>query len=882
MTALPDVADPRTRVTSLRTQYEPGLLGVPPGPILLTWTARSEDPTARQLAHQVRHRSDGDAAWTVVEPTAGDESVEVAAGSLSSRERRQYAVRIATESGWSAWSDPTSVETGPMPGDWRATAITTPSEVEGPAPIFRTEFDLAGPLHRARLHVTALGVFDVRINGRLVSDAVLSPGWTVYRDRILVDTYDITDALVKGRNAIAVTVADGWYRGRLGFIGRTAIYGDQLGVIAQLEVDGQDIVVTGESWRAGLGEVRSASIYDGTQTDLREQHGDPSVVGFEDSTWAFATPLELDPSMLEPRGFAPVRSFDELTPTLSRRDERIQLDCGQNLAGWVRLTVRGRPGQRVRIRHAEVLEPGGELHTAALRTARATDEYILATSDETVLEPRFTFHGFRYAEVETEAEVVSAVAVAISTDIAPRAAFASSHPTLDAFHHNVVWSQRSNFLSIPTDCPQRDERLGWTGDAQAFAATANTLFDTATFWQSWLRDLELEQTDAGGVPSIVPNILGPDDMQVSGVSADTMGRAGWADAATIVPLSIFESFGQREVVRRQLDSMRRWVEHLRRRAGDDVLLPTEPFQYGDWLDPDAPAGRPWAAKTDATYVANAFYVRSARLLAHAERLVGDPDHGAFYDRLADDVADATWARWGMEAVTTQTGAALALEHGIAPEAVRAEVAAALADDVRRSQGRIATGFLGTPLVLHALSRSGHLTEAYRMLLRRQAPSWLYQVDQGATTVWERWDALLPDGSIHTGDMSDTREGDSMLSFNHYAYGAVVDWVYRNVAGLAPDIADPGYRTIHVAPRPARSLTRARAHIDAPYGRVAIAWELTDDGFVADLTVPFGSRAVLDLPVSERSRVTVDGAPAGAELRHGEYRLHVTDPAVVPL
>jgi alpha-L-rhamnosidase len=364
-----------------------------------------------------------------------------------------------------------------------------------------------------------------------------------------------------------------------------------------------------------------------------------------------------------------------------------------------------------------------------------------------------------------------------------------------------------------------------------------------------------------------------------------MGRAGWADAATIVPLAVYESYGSDVILARQLDSMRRWVEHLRRRAGDDVVLPTEPFQYGDWLDPDAPGDRPWEAKVSSDFVANAFYVRSARLLAQAERIVGDAGRAGEYDALAERVAAATFDRWGAEAVTTQTGAALALEFGLCPADARDGIAAGLAEDVRRENGRIATGFLGTPLVLFALSRHGHLDEAFLMLLRREAPSWLYQVDRGATTVWERWDAILPDGSIHSGAMDampseeTEREEGSMLSFNHYAYGAMIDWVYRTVAGLAPDAADPGYRTVHVAPRPAEGLDHASASIQTPLGRLAIDWHVDGDVFEATLDVPFGARAVLDLPVTAGSTATVDGAPASDQLFHGTHRIVVTAPAV---
>ncbi len=377
--------------------------------------------------------------------------------------------------------------------------------------------------------------------------------------------------------------------------------------------------------------------------------------------------------------------------------------------------------------------------------------------------------------------------VAISSDTPRRGDFACSHPVLGRLHENVVWSQRDNFVSVPTDCPQRDERLGWTGDAQAFADTASTLFDAEAFWRSWLRDLALDQHPTLGVPTVVPDVV------IDG--EPRFGRAGWADAATIVPWSVYEAYGDPSVLADQRDSMAQWLESLAARRGADGLLPPS-MQFGDWLDPDAPSDRPWKAKADSTYIANAFLVHSAHLTADAARALGDGALEARARWLADDVAPRTWERWRDHALTTQTGCAVALRLGVAPDADRPAVAATLARLVRDADGRVATGFLGTPLVLPALAEFGHLDEAYLMLLRRDDPSWLYQVEQGATTVWERWDAIRPDGSIHPGtmapppDMTGSDE-EHMLSFNHYAYGAVIDWVYRHLAGLAPDRAAAG-------------------------------------------------------------------------------------------
>lgn len=876
--------DAATRVVGLRTQHGAGLLGVPLRGLRLSWRAETDDPEAHLIGYQIASGAP-EGELEPLDAVAGHRTTGVEIpGELAPRERRAFSVRVATTAGWSAWSPPLVVEAGVDGPDLVAAVIGRDTPADGPVPLLRTEFLLDRVPASARLRLSALGLVDAWINGVRATDALLTPGWTSYQERVLVDTLDVTALLREGVNVVVLAVADGWYRGSFGFARRQAIYGDRTGALAQIEADGEIVAKTDASWQAGFGAIRSASIYDGTVTDLRLD--DPGVhrPGFADGGWTAASVVEVDQARFEPRSAPPVRVVAELPMTASSHDGRTRLDGGQNVSGWVRLTVRGRAGDVVTVRHAEVLEPSGDLHVKALRSARATDVYTLDRDGEHTLEPAFTFHGFRYADVDG-AEVVSATAVAISSDLAPRSTFSSSHEALDRFHSNVFWSQRDNFVSVPTDCPQRDERLGWTGDAQAFAATANTLMDAESFWMSWLRDLEIDQTDEGGVPSVVPDIIRPQDMLMGGVPTENMGRAGWADAATIVPLAVYESYGSDEVLARQRGSMRRWVEHLRRRAADDVVLPGGEFQYGDWLDPDAPGERPWEAKVSSDFVANAFYAHSARLLARAERVLGDADAAEEYENLADRVGAATFERWGEEAILTQSGAAMALEFGIAPVARRDEIAAGLAENVRREGGRIATGFLGTPLVLFALSNAGYLDEAYLMLLRREAPSWLYQVDRGATTVWERWDAILPDGSIHSGAMDalpseeSAREEGSMLSFNHYAYGAVIDWVYRTVAGLAPDAADPGYRTVRVAPRPASGLDHASASIRTPQGRLAIDWRVVDGVFEAILDVPFGSRAVLDLPVTEGSVVTVDGATGREELAHGSHRLVVTEPRI---
>jgi alpha-L-rhamnosidase len=688
-----------------------------------------------------------------------------------------------------------------------------------------------------------------------------------------------------GANVIGITLGDGWYRGKLGFMSQYNFYGDKTSVILQLELTNTDgskeVIASDDSFKVSQGEVRFGDIYDGSTIDYNHAQPGWDKPGFDDSKWAKPVVREIVKSRLSPRIAEPIVKIDEFPMRLTKQSDRVLLDAGQNVSGWVRLVVDGKKGQKVTVRHAEILEPGQKLHTKALRSAKATDNYVLAKDGRHVLEPRFTFHGFQYADVVTDAEVISGVAIAVSSNTAKRSSFNSSDTRLNRLHQNVVWSQRDNFVGVPTDCPQRDERLGWTGDAQAFANAANTLVDAESFWRSWLIDLELDQDEKGDVAAVVPDILkeSPDE------AWEIMGRAGWADAATIVPYSIYESFGSKQILTQQLNSMRRWTEALHNRRAGNKFLPTE-FQFGDWCDPDAPDDQPWLSKVSADFVANCFFAHTADLTARVEALVGTAEGVKRYTDLFNELRTNIWAEMGEEALSTTAGCSIALEFDICPEGERAKVAKTLADMVRKDNGKITTGFLGTPLILHALSKNGYSEEAYLMLMRREIRSWLYQVDMGATTIWERWDAIRADGSIHSGEMAtdnDAQADPSMISFNHYAYGAVVDWVYRNVAGLAPTEADPGYRTTVVAPKPAAGFSFAEAQIETPFGELAIDWEITVSGdLVATLEVPFGVTAKLELPVSDSSEIMLNGSKVanGSQVGYGSYVAVVSNPAIV--
>ncbi|GAA4045484.1 family 78 glycoside hydrolase catalytic domain [Agromyces indicus] len=846
-------------ITPVRFEHHRDALGIGEAEPRLSWIVESAPAGWRQARYEVESRAtDGAAPAVHAVDSADSVLMPWPFAPLASRERREVRVRVTGEGGaaseWSEWS---AVEAGLLePSDWQARMVGPDPDgafAGERSPLVRGIADLDDvPIVRARLYATAHGLVELEINGVRVGDHELTPGWSAYESRLRYATFDVTDLLRPGRNVLGAWLGDGWWRGRLGWDGRDGFYGDRLGVLAQLEVEYADgrrqVVASGTDWMVGSSAIRASDLYDGEDFDARAHEAAWSTAGVDDAGWEASVAQDRDPATLVAPDGAPVRVVETLPVReviTSPSGKRI-LDFGQNLVGRLRITVSGEAGDVVTFRHAEVLEHG-ELATEPLRTAKATDRYTLRGDGEETWAPRFTFHGFRYAEVDgwpDEFDPAAIVAEVLSSDLERTGEFAASDPLVERLHENVVWSMRGNFVDVPTDCPQRDERLGWTGDLQVFAPTASFLADASGFLASWLRDLAAEQTRYGGVPMIVPAIT----------VGNTGPTAGWADAATVVPWTMYERFGDLGALERQFDSMAAWVDQVEAAAGEDRIW-SAGFQFGDWLDPLAPAGRPEAAQTYPEIVATAYFARSARIVADAAALIGRDDDAARYGALADEVRAAFHreyvARSGRLLSDSATAYALALQFDLIPDdGERRRAADQLADIVRGNGFRIATGFIGTPLITDALSANGHADVAYRLLLQTEAPSWLYAVKQGATTIWERWDSMLPDGTVNPAGMT---------SFNHYAFGAVGDWLHRVVAGLAPDA--PGYRRIRFAPQPPRrGLTSASAKLRTPYGTASSAWRLADGTLELEVTVPVGATADVVLP-------------SGAEhlgLEHGTY------------
>ncbi|HEX7491151.1 MAG TPA: family 78 glycoside hydrolase catalytic domain, partial [Candidatus Limnocylindrales bacterium] len=799
----------------------------------------------RQAAYEIDVTEDGGPAWSSGRIESAD-SVLVAwpAPGLASRDRRKVRVRVWGAGGdASAWSDSAAVEAGLLSADdWSAELIGPDRDLgdrpDRPPVMFRQEFKLRGAVVQARLYVTAHGVYEATINGQRIGDQVLAPGWTSYKHRLRYQTFDVTALLASGANVVGATVAEGWYSGHLGFHGgRRRIWGEDVAFLAQLEVRYADreveAIVTDGDWLWANGPTTSAGIYAGETHDARLDPRD----------WAPVRMLGREQAELVAPVGPPIRRTQELAAVAITTSPtgRTIVDFGQNLVGRVRLRVSGDAGTTITLHHAEVIE-NGEVATRPLRGAAAVDSYTLRGGGVEEWEPRFTSHGFRYVDVEGWPGALRSEdirAIVFHSDMARTGWFECSEPLLNRLHENIVWTMRGNFMDVPTDCPQRDERLGWGGDLSIFAPSASFLYDCSGTLSSWLADVAIEQAAYGTVPFYVPWFQITWPLAPSSV---------WGDVAVTVPWLLYERFGDAGLLRRQYSSMKAWVDQITEIAGPSHLWQSG-LHLGDWLDPSAPADAPEAARTDRYFIASAYHALTAQILARTADVIGETADARHYGELATAIREAFRAEYvsanGLVVSDAQTAYSIALEFDLLTGAQRERAGRRLVDLVRANDHRIGTGLVGARLVADALTNAGAIDTAYHLLLQRKAPSWLYPVTMGATTVWERWDSMLPDGSLNPGDM---------LSFNHYSLGSVADWLHRTVAGLAP--AEPGYRRMLVAPRPGGGLSRASAAHETPYGRAEVAWTRDGARLDVDVLVPVGATATVRLPDPEWKEVEV--------------------------
>lgn len=710
--------------------------------------------------------------------------------------------------------------------DW----IASPENEIEALPVFVRRFELDKEVSLARVYVSSLGIYEIELNGEKVGKEYFSPGWTNYKERIQYQTYDITKQVAK-ENKIELTVANGWYKGILGFDLKANRYGDRLAAIAEVHLtftDGtKEIIRTGKDWKVKEGKTRYAELYMGETIDHT----------VKDNEEKNAVVYEYDKSILIGQENEPVRITEKLNviKKIETPKGETVLDFGQNITGVVELVTKQDKGKEIVIRHAEVLDKDGNFYPDTLREAISIDRFTCSGEQDT-FRPRFTFHGFRYIAVEglSYEEVIPEefTACVMHSDMKQTGEFETSHKAVTQLQRNIQWGQRDNFLDIPTDCPQRDERLGWTGDAQVFARTAAFNYDVTLFFRKWLRDLKSEQTKEKGVPHVIPDILGIKE-----------GAAAWSDAAVIIPWTMYQMYGDKRVLEEQYDSMKDWVDYMHAQSGDNCLWQTG-FQYGDWLALDKEEismGR--TGSTDVYLIASAYFAYSTSLFIKVAEVLNRSEdiekYRSLYERIKANFNKEYITTTGRIVSDTQTAAVVALHFDLVEEKYRERVLSTLVDKLGKFKNHLTTGFVGTPYIAHVLSNNGKHEMAGELLLKEDFPSWLYSVKMGATTIWERWNSIHFDGTFDESGMN---------SLNHYAYGSIGDWMYQQLGGL--QIINPGYKKSRIAPRFIKGITSAKASLETPYGMLSCKWECVDKQINITIQIPENTTAVLNLPEKE--------------------------------
>ncbi len=853
-------------VESLKTEYHTNPIGITQQNPRFFWKLKSGEQNTMQTGYHIQASLSPDFEKTdhIVwdsDFVNSEESIHIPyqGDELQSGKRYYWRVRVKdNHNNTSGWSETAYWEMGLLnDSDWKAQWIEVPWEeskkMSPPAPMLRHNFTLRDEVASARAYASCFGLYEMEINGQKVGDQLFTPGWTNYKERVQYQTYDITDLLEKGDNAVGVTLGDGWYRGFIGWGHQRNYYGETLAFISQIHVtykDGStDIIITDNDWCAATGPIIKSDIYNGEYYDARLEKEGWSMASYDYSDWESVQTKKIDHiNLIAPQG-PPVKKIQELKPVnvLFTPEGDTVLDMGQNFVGWMKIKVKGPKGKKITLRHAETLDKHGNFYTENLRSADQENVYILKGEGTEIWEPHFTFQGFRYVAVHGYPGNINApdafTGIVIHSEMEPTGHFDCSHPLLNRLQHNIVWGQKSNFLDIPTDCPQRDERLGWTGDILVFASTANIYMNTASFLSNWLSDLKSEQFENGAVPHVIPNVLGD----------NAGGSSGWADASTVVPWSVYKSFGDKHILEQQYESMKKWVGYMKERAASqgDPHIWTGDFHFGDWLSFStiSRANYP-GAHTHTDLIATAYFAHSTRIALKTATILGKEKDILYFSKLFSKVKTAFQNEFmtpnGRLSSDTQTAYLLALQFDLLPEEFRQNAAEYLVRDVRH-HGHLTTGFLGTPHLNHVLSEFGYTEEAYNLLMREQYPSWLYPVTMGATTIWERWDGIKTDSTFQSKGMN---------SFNHYAYGAIGEWLFKEVAGIQNSL--PGYKNIVIHPNPGGNLSHARAFQNTLYGKVSSEWYFSENNFVLTVKIPANTKAEIILPHAEEKNIKMDG------------------------
>jgi len=860
-------------VDRLRCEYGGNPLGIDAVRPRLSWILLSDHRNTTQAAYHIqvaatRHELT-DASRLVwdsgVVESASSIWVDYEGPKLVSLRRYWWRVKVRDNHGQeSDWSRPAWWEMGFLsPSEWTAQWITPDLEEkdeDNPCPILRKEFGLKGQVKSARAYVTSLGLYEMGINGRRVGDARFTPGFSSFHKRLHYQTYDVTDYLREGRNAVGVFLADGWYRGHLWFKAKPNVFGRELALLAQIRVEYEDGTIetigTDSSWQCTTGPILSSDLYYGEVYEARREIPCWSEPRCEYDKWRKVERLEYGKAHLVCSPCGAVKATEEIRPQRILRTPKGELvvDFGQNIAGVVRLQVEGGSGTEITLSYCEELTPDGNFNIEQLdllghqrRAGRfyQIDRYVLKGGPE-VIEPRFTFHGFRYVKIEgypDELDLGKMTGLVIHSDLPVTGDFSCSSPLINKLQQNILWSQKGNFLDVPSDCPQR-EKMGWTGDIQIYAPTACFLMDCSGFLVKWLQDLKADQRDDGLVPHVIP---WPPDYPVYG-PLGVGGSSGWGDACIMVPWILYLYYGDKRILDEMYGAMKKWIGFIERRAQGYIW--DKGMHWGDWLEP----GRrtyyyflPWAPKG---YVATPFFANSCYLLSKIAKVLGKVNDAQHYKELSGKVKEAYIKkcvdRDGRVKPSRQGAYVLALAHDMVPDEIKPRLAAHLAKLVKDRGNHLDTGFLATPHLCQVLCDNGYEGIAFEVLNQDTIPSWLYEVKKGATTVWEAWDCLKNDGKLRKG-----------MSFNHYAFGAIGAWLYRYVAGIGLDEANPGGKHFILSPHPGGGLTEAQATYQSSYGEVRSAWKLSEGWMTCSITVPANSTANVRLPKAIKSGVSVD-------------------------
>ena len=848
------------KLQNLTTENLKNPIGIDAEKPRFAWQLISDKKNVKQTAYEIQVKNGKKVVWSSGKVNTSNSVFNAYQGEkLPSNTRFTWQVRVWDNQGQTSEWASANFQTALNKGDWKAKWISSGfanDTVNGVVPMFRKSFETKKKIVNATAFVTARGLYEIQVNGKRVGDAFLTPGWTSYNKHLQYQAYDVTNLITSGKNAIATTLGSGWYRTRLAWLHQQNIYGKETALLFQLELtysDGsKESIVSDNSWKVAESDIRFAEIYDGEVIDARKRIANWASTTFNDTDWKNAVEKNFPSDYLNASVNEPIKKHETFKPVkvFKATNGKTILDFGQNLVGWVSLSAQGKAGDKITLSHFEMMDKFGNPYFDNLRSAKAQATYILSGNGKDFFEPHFTFFGFRFVQVDGASGNINPedfTAYALYSDMEQTGNFETSNALVNQLQKNIQWGQKGNFLDVPTDCPQRDERLGWTGDAEVFSRTASYNFNANQFFAKWLKDVTADQFPNGAVPHVIPNVLNDGPTQA----------AGWGDAGIIIPYNVYVAFGDKQVLENQYETMKKSVEYIHKAAKNDLW--NTGFQFADWLsyrvdDSKGMIGMK-SAITDNYLVAQCFYAYNVQLIINAAKVLGKTDDVQTYEKLLVSVKKQFQNEYmtasGRLISETQTAYVLALQFDMLPESLRQQAVERLVENIKSYNYHLTTGFLGTPFLNPVLSRFGRNDVAYKLLLQDTYPSWLYPIKaHGATTIWERWDSMKPDSTF---------QDPGMTSFNHYAYGAVGDWMYRNIAGIdTKEFDGAGYKEIVIKPQIGGGLTYAKGSLKTNYGVVASAWKIENGKLTWEVEIPANTTATLTFPTQNLSSITESG------------------------